>query len=218
MYEIKSFSEISSDNRDSSYVALCPDGKYRWSYELNMYKNPVIFLTVIKVLLFSFLVVALFVAAIQFISGDWKYTSFRAEELIPVCILFAVFFVITVISYLLVAKQNGGKYIVLFEMDEEKITHRQMPQQFSKAQANAWIVAAVGAMTNNPHLLGAGTLSVSRDSLTSYYSDVRRVSPKRMYNTIKLNGLFKHNQIYVRNSDFDFVLSYVMEHVEKSAK
>ncbi len=38
-------------------VKLCPDGKYRWCYEVNMLKNPMILFTVFKVLAISFAIV-----------------------------------------------------------------------------------------------------------------------------------------------------------------
>ena len=32
-------------------IQLCPDGKYRWAYEVNMYRNPTIFYVIANMFL-----------------------------------------------------------------------------------------------------------------------------------------------------------------------
>ena len=49
-------------------------------------------------------------------------------------ILAVVFFVLSIVSYLILAALYGGKYQVLFEMTEDSVTHIQMPKQFKKAE------------------------------------------------------------------------------------
>ena len=34
-------------------IQLCPDGKYRWAYEVNMYRNPTIFYVIANMFLIS---------------------------------------------------------------------------------------------------------------------------------------------------------------------
>ena len=51
-------------------VRLCNDGKYRWVYEMNLLKNPTIFLTVLKVMLISVGIVGLFMLLIAAFQGD----------------------------------------------------------------------------------------------------------------------------------------------------
>ena len=37
-------------------IQLCPDGKYRWAYEVNMYRNPTIFYVIANMFLICYLV------------------------------------------------------------------------------------------------------------------------------------------------------------------
>ena len=131
------------------------------------------------------------------------------------CIALFVFFLVTVVAYLIVAKQNGGRYICLFEMDEKHILHRQMKEQFKKAQATAWLTGLVGIATGNLSMTGLSIINSIRDSMISEFKDVRKIKTMRMFHLIKVNNRFQHNQVYVCNEDYDFVVKYIKEHVAK---
>lgn len=102
-----------------------------------------------------------------------------------------------------------GKYIVLFEMDENEISHTQEPEQFKKAQKLGKITAAVGAGRGSFAAAGAGMLAASKQASISVYSKVRKVKPSRRFHVIKVNELIEKNQIYVTNEDFDFVYNFI---------
>mgnify|MGYP007070339844 CR=1 FL=1 len=54
-------------------IYLCTDGRYRWVYEYQMLKNPTVLITVLKVFLLSFGIVAGFMALIHLAGGDFRY-------------------------------------------------------------------------------------------------------------------------------------------------
>ena len=37
------------DQLQNSQITLCPDGKYRWAYEFNLYRNPTILFVLFKI-------------------------------------------------------------------------------------------------------------------------------------------------------------------------
>lgn len=192
---------------DNSRVQLCSDGKYRWVYEMNLLTNPTVFLTVFKIFffiaLFIWLVVGLFA---DLIHGDVQaFLNFGKVMLITL----AVFAGLTLLGVLILAAIYGGKYVVLFEMDEERIKHIQLPRQARKAQVVGVIAAMAGIAAKNPAAIGAGTLAAGKSSSTSEYRKVRRVVPRRALHLIKVNQLFERNQIYVSKEDFDFVYEYI---------
>ena len=192
---------------DNSRVQLCCDGKYRWVYEMNLLTNPTVFLTVFKIFffiaLFIWLVVGLFA---DLIHGDVQaFLNFGKVMLITL----AVFAGLTLLGVLILAAIYGGKYVVLFEMDEERIKHIQLPRQVRKAQVVGVIAAMAGIAAKNPAAIGAGTLAAGKSSSTSEYRKVRRVVPRRALHLIKVNQLFERNQIYVQKEDFDFVYEYI---------
>ena len=191
-------------------VRLCKDGKYRWRYDMNMLTNPTIFLTVLKV--FGGVVIGLFIVFgffLYVIHGDWAGLWGMAKAML---IVMAVFFGLTILGVLLVAAKYGGKYIVLFEMDEKGIVHMQEPKQFKKAQKMGAVTAMAGAAVGSFTTAGAGMLAASKNASVSEFARVRKVKPRRWLHVIKVNQRLNRNQVYVRKEDFDFVYDFIKSH------
>lgn len=186
-------------------VRLCEDGLYRWVYELNMFKSTAILGTVLKVLGISVGVVWLFINILNGFKDFGQFTLVMLAIFAGICVL-------GLLAYGLVALMNGGKYCVLFEMDENEIAHIQLPAQFKKAQVAGWIAMLAGAIAGNPVATGAGILAASRNKLTSRFKDVRSIQPDPARHIIKVNGTLKANQVYVDDAGFDFVLNFLRSH------
>ena len=194
----------------------CPDGVYRWTYEYHMLRNPTILFTVWKVLGISFGAVFLFTLIIDLIQGIIaSITDLWAASKVFV-ILVGVFFVLSILSYLILAAVFGWKYQVLFEMAEDSVTHIQMPRQVKKAEAIAWLTVIVGAVANRPTVAGAGLLSTAKSSSKSNFKEVETVKVRRKRNTIHVNQLFDKNQVYAEEADFDFVEKFITERCTKA--
>ena len=194
----------------------CPDGVYRWTYEYHMLRNPTILFTVWKVLGISFGAVFLFTLIIDLIQGIIaSITDLWAASKVFV-ILVGVFFVLSILSYLILAAVFGWKYQVLFEMTEDSVTHIQMPRQVKKAEAIAWLTVIVGAVANRPTVAGAGLLSTAKSSSKSNFKEVETVKVRRKRNTIHVNQLFDKNQVYAEEADFDFVEKFITERCTKA--
>ena len=186
-------------------VRLCNDGKYRWVYEMNLLKNPTIFITVLKVMMISVGIVWLFGLVIGL--GNMSLDYFRFWTKLS-GIMLGIFVVLTIIGVLITAAILG-KYVVLFEMDEKEVVHIQMPRQVKKAEVIGFITVLVGAMAKNPTTMGVGLLAASKSRSSSEFANVRRVKAYRKRNLIKVNQLFNKNQVYVADEDFDFVYNFI---------
>lgn len=201
---------MSPNDYSGSRVALCEDGKYRWTYPLDMLKNPSILFVLLKIfgiLLSIPLLIALISAAAN---NDWQkiWDGFIKIWLI----VMVVFFVIILISYLIVVWMNGGKYVVNFTMDEKRLIHEQVPVQYERARKVGILAALVGIFAKRPVAAGAGALAASRDTSVSVFDKVRRIKPRRGQNLIKVNQSLERNQVYVPDEDFDFVLDFIRKH------
>ena len=203
----------------TEHVYLCGDGVYRWYYAVPMLKNPVILFTVWKVLGLAFLIVYLFTALLglgdMIRYGGWAELWDLTKGFL---ILALVFLGISVLAYLIVAAVYGWEYIVLFEMDEDKVVHIQTPRQFKKAQALGWLTALAGLAGGRLTTVGAGMLSASRYASSSEFARVAHVIPRRRWQVIKVNQLLDRNQIYAAPEDYDFVLNYILERVPEKAR
>jgi hypothetical protein len=195
-----------------SSITKTEEGIFRWVYEVNLYKNPSIIILVGKVLAISLGIVLLFLVALLAIEGDLSL-----EELGNLLLVFggiaAVLFVISIIGYLVYAAVMGGRYCVLFEMDEEGITHTQLASQVKKAKVLAVLVALAGVAAGRPSVSGSGILAGSRFSKRSRWRSVKTVEPLPTRNLINVGEKLHQNQIYVEQEDFDFVLGFIRDHV-----
>ena len=199
--------------RPSPNVELCPDGVYRWIYEFDMKKNPVILLTILKVFGLVCLILWVLLSVLSLVDGDPFLHALWGPGKV-VLLIFAGFAVLTVPAYLIVSAINGGKYIVLFEMDEQGVTHTQEPKQFTKAQGVHWLAVMAGAALHNPAVAGAGLAQATRSgSLRTDFHRVRRMKVLRRWNTVKLNQPMVKNQVYAVAEDFDVVLGFLREHL-----
>ena len=200
----------------SENVKKCDDGTYRWVYEFNMLKNPIILLTVLKI--FLLVLVGIWVIfGIFRIGNDGFAGAFAAQTkdlLIPAAILFGL----SIVGYIILACIYGWKYCVLFEMDEKGIRHIQMEKQYKKAQALGWLTAMAGAAAGKPGVTGTGLLAATKNEQFSEFSKVKRLRVFKAFHTIKLDGLLNHNQIYAQPEDYEFVLDYISSRIPKDAR
>lgn len=201
----KASQAVANKTYQGKEVRLCNDGKYRWVYEMNMLKNPTIFITVLKVMMISVGIVWLFGLVIGLGNMSLDYFLFWTKLS---GIMLGIFVVLTIIGVLITAAILG-KYVVLFEMDEKQVTHIQMPRQVKKAEVIGLITVLVGMAAKSPTAMGAGMLAAAKTKSTSEFVKVRRVKGRRRLNLIKVNQLFNKNQVYVADEDFDFVYDYI---------
>ena len=197
-------------------IYYCPDGKYRWIYELKMLKNPAILITVWKVLLLSAGAVWLFMVVVDLVTDSMDgFDGFlkMTGMMLAICL---VFLVLGVVAYLILAASYGWKYMVLFEMDESQITHMQMSKQFRKGQALGWLTVMAGIAAGNLTTVGAGALAASKSSSTSEFKNVEQIIPKRNMHLIKLNQKLNYNQVYAEDADYDFVWEFITARCAKA--
>lgn len=199
---------------DTRRILLCDDGKYRWTYEVNLYTNAAILSDLLKVMTLSCGIVYAMMAVFH------VYDGFDAEVFWSIT---QGFFWITVgmwglslIGYLVYALFNGGRYAAMFEMDEEGVIHCQMEKQMKRNQVMALITGLVGVATGKPTVTGNALLAATRNATESSFRNVRQVKPVRRRHLIKVNERLMHNRVYVEDpEDFEFVLDYIRQRCPK---
>jgi hypothetical protein len=105
----------------------------------------------------------------------------------------------------------GGKYCVVFTMDEKGVKHAQHKAQVKKATLLSELTVLAGVMAKNPTIAGVGKNS-ARTEMYTKFSKVSEIRVDRKHETIRIGG----NEVYVKEEDFDFVLGYIEEHCPKA--
>lgn len=207
---------LNEGQRISEHIILCDDGKYRWNYDLNLLKNPVIYFLIWKIFFFIILGIFIFVFIADAFRDNLDFETIIDN--LKFCGYFMIgMTIVTALGYLIYAAIMGGKYSVIFEMDENGITHKQIPEQAKKAMKISRSAFVAGALTGNLSTMGAG-LNSARSEMSSDFKIVRKVKVRRKFGLIKVNELFEKNQVYAYPEDFDFVLNYILDRVPESAR
>ena len=200
-------------NRVTKNITFDSDGVYRWAYELNLYKNPTIIFLIWKIFGFILLGLWLFMVLLEFIDDSLSLETLL--DISEVMLLFGLGFgVLCLVGYLVYALMMGGKYCVLFEMDERGVNHIQMAPQVKKVEAISILTMLVGAMAGRPGVVGTGILAAARTSMYTAFADVRSVEPIPGRDLIKVNELLNKNQVYAEKEDYDFVLNFILAHTK----
>ena len=194
----------------------CPDGIYRWTYEYNMKRNPTILFTVWKVMGIAIGAVYLFILILNLFAGSLKSLNDLWQASKIIVLMIGIFFVLSIISYLILAALYGWKYQVLFEMTDTSVTHIQMPKQFKKTEAIGWLTMLAGIAAKKPYMVGLGLNVAAKNSSTSEFKNVETVKVRRKRNTIHVNQLLDKNQVYAEDADFDFVEKFITERCTKA--
>lgn len=194
----------------SENISLYNDGKYRWVYEYSLFKNPGIFITVWKIFFFIMLAGVIIGFLVQMGSSNFFWDGFL-KFIKGWGIGFVFMTGLTLMGYALYALIMGGKYCVVFEMDEKGINHIQMQKQISKVQALGMLTSFVGLAGGSPATVGIGINSSVKTTMPSDFSKVRRIKLTPISKILKLNEPFGFNQVYIHKEDFEFVMKYIIE-------
>ncbi|MBR3730801.1 MAG: hypothetical protein IKN08_07815 [Bacteroidales bacterium] len=204
----------SNAGEPTARVQLCPDGKYRWSYEVNLWRNPSIFLDLMKVFGVIMLGMWLLVAIIvPLFDGHlrWHRVVDTSGTFIGVLIAVLVLFLI---GYVISGFVSGGRYAAYFVMDEETITHQQMDKGVKRTQ----LIAAINMMADDD-MGSAALLAAAHSPFITPYRRVRKIKTHRRRHLIKVDELLTKNRIYVEDpEDYEFVLRYISERCPKAKK
>ncbi|MEA1975450.1 MAG: hypothetical protein U9N10_07870 [Bacillota bacterium] len=205
------FSDKQSNLKFSPAIKIGKDGVIRWVYEVNMWKNPVILITITKVVVLCSMFPALLVSVGTLFDGDGlllAITLFIKTTALVTAILGGLM----IITYPIMIIINGGKYCVVFEMDEKGINHIQMQKQFKKNQTISMITILAGTLSGNVQTTAAGLLSGSKQNLYCSFSKVKTVTINKKRHVIYVNETLNRNQVYVDTADFDLVKDYIIKH------
>ena len=207
-YEPRKQTVTGTDGSDpfvSKNVLLCNDGKYRWVYELGLFKDMWVFWTILKIFggvilggMVIFLIIEVF--------GDHNYM----DVLKMGGIMGGIFLGLSILGYLVYAIMMGGKYCVVFTMDEEGVLHEQQAKQAKKASIVGDLLVLAGAATGNLTTVGIGLTSGNRNSMYTAFKGTKKITGIRRKNTIVLREGLSNNRVWCEPEDFEFVWNYIL--------
>jgi len=194
-------------------IQLCPDGKYRWAYELSLYKKPHILFLIWKIFGWILFGIWVFMLILQVSDGILSAKEIAIFSLKFLGGIGALVFVLSILGYGLYAFIMGGKYCALFEMDGKGVEHKQMKAQVKKAQLIGVLTALAGLAGGRVGTVGQGMMVAgSSGGMYTAFEHVKSIKADKKRSLIKVNETLFKNQVYADGEDFDFALDYIVTH------
>ena len=197
------------DPHASRNVVLCKDGKYRWVCEVNLFREFWVLGTIYKI--FGGIIVAM--CAIFFIIELFDSHNYMFV-LQMFGILCGIFLVLGILGYVIYAAIMGGKYCVVYTMDDKGILSEQQPKQAKKANIIADLLVLAGALSGNVTTVGIGLSSARKTSMYSSFEGTKKLTGVAGKGLIKMDARLSHDRAYCEQEDFNFVWNYVKSRCE----
>jgi len=185
-------------------------GTYRWVFEYNLWRDPTLFLTVFKVFGGVGLGIVVLVGVYDLVDGNWRYVD-SVDRLRFDAIILAIISGLSLVGYVIFALMQGGKYCVLFTMDDTSVEFRPLPKEVKKAEAIGALNVLMGLAAGNATQVGIGLTSAAGNAMTSTFANVRSIRGYPRRSVIKVNEPFAKNQVYVEKDDYDFVFGFIRD-------
>lgn len=183
------------------------DGTFYWTYSQSLWSNPTILYTVLKVMMIAVMLVMLFIGGLAIMEGNFDW----GEMLLVSGGFAAGFAILSLIGYAVFAAISGGRYNMLFFMNDSIVVHMVMPKDKTGEHISD-VAIIVGALTGNLTLAGMGMANYGRNAMESKFANVKSIVQDRSHDLIKVRAGFEYNQIYASPAQYDFVLSHIASH------
>ncbi len=177
------------------------NNKLRWSYAINLWKQPIL-LRPLVIVMAVFVGVVVVTATISggFTALLWALGGGCAFTLLVVGL-----------TYLIMGLIHRGQYIFLFEMDEKGVLHHTPPRQNKKARSLGVAAVIIGHASGMKTISDAGrnARNAGGSAFYSSFSEVKKVKAVRKHNLIRVHSPFVRNQIYASPEQYGFVWEYI---------
>lgn len=184
---------------------------YSWHHEIDLLKDVSIIMTVWKI----FSLCASFPAIVVMLTELYDGSSIIGKLSILLkmyAIIWGISTALLFISYYLVfVPMHGGKYRIMFEMDDKGIRHIVASRQMKKARKVAFLGVLVGVFSRSPMLAGSSIISGTRKSMYTSFAGVTKIVlyPKKN-KIILVEEHIARNMIYTAPEDFVEVSRYII--------
>ena len=190
--------------------------KYRWTYEMSLFKNPTVFVTTAKAFGLAVAITIVFIGLISLFADGFSADAFRFIGQLTL-ILCGIFAVLLVLGYLLYAAVMGGYYVVDFTMDEKTVVHSQSAKQAKKAENIGFAAMLLGLLSHSRGAVSAGYASTARTTSTVEFDRVKKVVADKKHSVLKLRTI-GWDHVYADGADFDFAADWIRSHIPETAE
>lgn len=162
-----------------------------------------------------FIFVWIFVMAVLLGSYGFAVDGLLAVTL-DILIVFGVIMAGILLIYFIWAISLGGKYCILFELDDSRIYSIRLNRQYTCIHVEKLINEYVSGESDGMQLKYAAELAIK--VINSDFRAVSRINASERRNLIKLYGKHAKNRIFTKGGDFRLILGTISGNSSPQAK
>lgn len=188
-----------------------------WDYRMHLFGDATMPKTIIKIFFFVVLSILFFVVLLEIIDGNISLDVFL--ELATVFgLIYLGLIVLTLVSYYIVfAMIHGGKYDIIYQMDDKGVSFITAKGSMNKAKKAAVFGALVGIAAGSLTAVGSNMIAGSRSSMYTKFASVTRVVVhKKKKKMILTESHVAKNHIYANEDDFEEIERYIVDRCKKA--
>ncbi|MBE6910192.1 MAG: zinc-ribbon domain-containing protein [Ruminococcaceae bacterium] len=185
------------------------NGAYHWVYHLDMKRNPVPLLVLLKIMVYICGGMAVIIFFMTWLNHNTLAAAVKAFAIV----FFGIGgFLVVIIwtAWLVVMKIHGGNYTVEHLMTEDRVEHLQTQEEIEQSKKVKTLVFVLGMLSDDPGAMGLAM--GGQEELTSRYADVKKIIASPRHDLIKVNNVLQHNHIYAYPHQYKFVWNYLTSH------
>ncbi len=194
----------------SGGIRYCADGKYRWTYDMNLWKD----FSSVWEMVRLFFIMALITWLLLFLTGIGNHGVAGAlrQSAVEAGVLFGIFTALTLIAYPCYSLLMGGRYSILFEMDDKELCHTRMEKQVVHEELVDWLDTINEYLKSDVIGTALDVRTAASTAMISEFEYVKRIKIDTKESRMTLSGIVTRNKVYTAPEDMQFVCRWIREH------
>lgn len=196
-------------------VTLGEDQVYRWSYDMDMYRNHYLRNVLLKV--FGAICLVSWAFLLLLLAKDGRLSL---SVVFITLLIFGGFMLLVLAGYYLAAVIMRGQYHLRFEMNDDAVLLVRKESTERMMQNMALITMMAGRAAGKPvrGLASGAAIQTGAASGLTFFREVRSMKERPRYDAFNLRSLTGGNQIWVGPEDYAFVRDYVRSRIPEKAR
>ena len=211
----KGYDIIMDESMYPGRITQGEDQVYRWSYDMDMYRNHYLRNVLLKV--FGVICLVCWIFLLFLFTQDGRL-SFRV--VLITLLIFGGFMLLVLAGYYLAAMIMRGKYHLRFEMNDEAVllVRKESTERMMQNMALITMMAGIAAGKPMRGLASGAAIQTGAASGLTFFCQVRSMKEHPQYDAFNLRSLTGGNQIWVGPEDYAFVRDYVWSRIPERAR
>lgn len=200
---------------DFDRVTTKTNGEFIWHYNMNLFRDSSVFITLCKIMVLCTSFPYLLVIFLATIEGNFARDFLEISKVFVIIALFMI--ALSAFSYYIIyVPFHGSNYSIIYEMNANSIRFIESKKDTKKNELMSSIGIIAGIIAGNPTTAGANLLALSKSEMTTTFKHVNKIIIYKNQHMKLISSDLTRNLICYHKDDQTFLENYIIEHCTKA--